>query len=260
MSKLTVMIGLGAMLMASAAGIAADKGPHWSYAGNSGPGHWGDLADAYATCKKGQSQSPVNFETRSTGGHSAPRAKLLFSYNAPAREIVNNGHTIQVNMHEGSNVAIEGKRYDLKQFHFHSPSEHTIDGKHLDMVAHFVHADANGNLAVVGVLFKEGRENPVLKQLWAHLPGHSGGGHTISSLTVNPADLLPDNTAHYHYTGSLTTPPCSEGVNWNVMTSPVEASAEQITAFTRLFTKNIRPVQPVNGRKIVRNNSGLIDG
>jgi len=261
MKKIAVLTGLSAMLLTSAAGIAADKGPHWGYDGHSGPGHWGDLADAYATCKKGNAQSPVNIETSAvSGGHSAPRSELLFSYNAPAKEVVNNGHTIQVNMHSGSNIAVSGKRYNLKQFHFHSPSEHTVNGKHFDMVAHLVHTDEKGNLAVIGLMFKEGKENKALKKIWAKLPGHSGGEHTISALHMNPADLLPTSTAHYQYSGSLTTPPCSEGVNWNVLTKPVEASAEQIAAFTKLFAKSIRPVQAVNGRNIELNGGGLIDG
>ena len=255
MKKIIMLTGLSAMFVGTA-GYAS--GAHWGYEGHGGPAHWGDLASEYSMCKTGKAQSPVNIETQSVvEGTNGQRSVLKFSYTAMADNVVNNGHTIQVNMKKGSTVLINGAKYNLLQFHFHSPSENEVNGKPYDMVAHLVHANDKGQLAVIAIMFKKGHENKELEKIWANLPGHSGNKHSLTTVRVNPANLLPAQAAHYHFTGSLTTPPCSEGVNWNVMATPVEASAEQIAAFVKLFPKSVRPVQPVNGRKIVHNMAGI---
>lgn len=255
MNKNMMLAGVSALLVTTS-GFAS--GAHWGYEGHGGPAHWGDLASEYTMCKTGKAQSPINIDTKTAAeGHNGQKSVLKFDYSAMADNVVNNGHTIQVNMKKGSSVLINGAKYNLVQFHFHSPSEHEVNGKPYDMVAHLVHANDKGQLAVIAIMFRKGHENKELKKVWANLPGHSGGKHSLTAMHVNPANLLPTRAAHYHYTGSLTTPPCSEGVNWNVMATPVEASAEQIAAFVKLFPKSVRPVQGVNHRKIVHNMGGI---
>ena len=225
--------------------FAADGKAHWGYDGHEGPSHWGDLSNDYATCKTGKSQSPINIDTTT----AVKLANIKFNYQASAIDVVNNGHTIQVNYAKGSILNVGGKNYKLLQFHFHSPSEHEVNGKPYDMVAHLVHQAADGQLGVIGVLMKVGKTNPVIASIWNHLPKESGDHNKVDAI-LNVAELLPGNHSYYNYSGSLTTPPCSEGVNWMVMQTPIEVSADQVAAFTSIFAKSVRPVQPNNGRTI----------
>jgi carbonic anhydrase len=172
---------------------------------------------------------------------------LSVHYRETPLQIVNNSHTIQVDYAPGSYAELGGKRYDLAQFHFHSPSEHTVAGKHFDMEAHLVHRDTEGKLAVVGVFLKKGQELAALKGVWENLP-KSEAEKTVAGVTADATALLPAHRAYYSYSGSLTTPPCSEGVSWFVIAEPVEVSAEQIEAFRAIVSRNARPVQPLNGR------------
>lgn len=237
------------LLLASSLAFASGAGkPHWGYEGHEGPAHWGDLAAEYATCKTGKSQSPINI----TSAKPASLADIRFNYQPTVLDVVNNGHTIQVNYAPGSSIDVGGKQYKLLQFHFHSPSEHTVDGKPYDMVAHLVHQADDGQLGVIGVLIKKGKTNPLIDAVWSYLPKHAGE-HKQAETQINVADLLPTNHSYYNYSGSLTTPPCSEGVNWMVLQTAVEVSAEQVAAFTNLFSKSVRPVQPVHGRTIHAN-------
>ncbi len=219
---------------------------HWGYTGEGAPEFWGDLQAEYALCKGGKSQSPINIDTASTS--SQPLPPIEVHYAAPPSTLVNNGHTIKVNIAKGSYIMVGGKRYDLLQFHFHTPSEHTINGRPAAMVAHFVHKAADGQLGVVGVLFEEGPENAALAALWSRLP--SSEGEMVAAPEMNLAQLLPASMSYYNYAGSLTTPPCSEGVNWMVVKSPVSASHAQVAAFTQRFPKSVRPVQALNGRVV----------
>ena len=219
---------------------------HWSYEGDTGPAHWGSLEDKFAVCDSGKSQSPIDIQTTGLTQSAQP---IEFNYSTSALNVVNNGHTIQVNYDKGSHAVIGGKRFDLLQFHFHSPSENTIDGKAADLVAHMVHKAEDGQLAVVGVLFNKGADSEFLKPIWANLPSDAGMT-TSSTQTIFASNMLPEDKAYYHFSGSLTTPPCSENVNWNVMATSMEASSAQIEAFTTLFPKSVRPVQPLHGRSI----------
>jgi carbonic anhydrase len=174
-------------------------------------------------------------------------AAILFHYKPSPLKIVNNGHTIQVNYAPGSYAELGGKRYELAQFHFHSPSEHTVAGKHSEMEVHLVHRDSEGGLAVVGVLLRKGHEIAGLQGVWDHLPQNEEET-TVEGASVDASSLLPRHSEFYNYSGSLTTPPCSEGVAWYVMVEPVEVSVEQIGAFQAIVSANARPVQPLNGR------------
>ncbi len=225
---------------------AAHHKAHWSYEGDTGPEHWGSLSPDYALCGTGKAQSPIDIRAVDI----IDTNPIEFHYQPSKLHVVNNGHTIQANYDPGSYMVKDGVRYDLLQFHFHSPSEHAIEGKQTDMVAHLVHKSAEGKLAVVGVLLDQGDENPVLKPIWDIMPSEKGKAD--ADVEINAADLLPEDRTYFHYMGSLTTPPCSEGVNWNVMAKPVSVSAGQVEAFTAIFPLSVRPLQPVNGRTIGR--------
>lgn len=223
-------------------------GTHWTYAGQRGPGHWAQLDKQFSECGLGHAQSPIDIR----GARRDPDAPdLVFAYRPRPLEIVNNGHTVQVDASGGSVLTIGGHAYTLAQFHFHTPSEERIRGRAYDMVAHLVHKDAAGKLAVVAVLFKAGSENAALKNVFDNMPVGAGPEHKVEGVQFNPADLLPAQHGYYHYQGSLTTPPCSEGVAWYVLRTPVEASRAQIGMLHKLYTHNARPVQALNGREVI---------
>lgn len=225
---------------------SADKS-HWSYSGPSGPEHWGDLEPDYATCKTGSRQSPIDIE----GARASDLPQIQFNYQVSPLKIINNGHTIQINYESGSSITIGDKQYSLVQFHFHHPSEEKISGKQFDLVAHLVHKDGQGNLAVVAILFQNGQTNPFLDLLWKYVPKDIGKEVVNKKVNLNVADLLPADRSYYTFDGSLTTPPCSEGVTWYVMKNAVELSTEEISTFAKWYPMNARPVQPTNGREIL---------
>lgn len=242
-----LLAGLGVVLILPSGGPRAQWKTHWSYEGADGPEHWGDLDPAYAACRDGREQSPIDIRD----AKKAALPALRFEYRSGPLKIINNGYTaVRVNYAAGNgNFVLAGdKRYELTQFHFHRPSEETIQGKHYDMVAHFMLQDSEGKVAGVAVFLKEGRANAVVQRLWEHMPMTAGKEQEIPGVEVNPAGLLPRDTAYYMYMGSVTAPPCTEGVMWFVLKTPVEISAEQIKAFSKLYPHDVRPVQPLNAR------------
>lgn len=246
--KKTTLLTMGAMLaFTSDHASAQDKSahPHWSYTGKTDPAHWADLESANSACKLSKEQSPINIDEKSA--KKAALAPLEFNYPAGGAEVVNNGHTVQVNLPAGATLKTGDGEANLLQFHFHTPSEEKINGASFPMVAHFVHKSADGKLSVVAVLFKEGKENKTLVPVFAALPA---GGKPLSLATFDPAAVLPAKRGYYKFTGSLTTPPCSDGVRWQVLKQPVELSKGQIAAFRSLYPMNARPVQPLNGRVV----------
>lgn len=222
-------------------------GPHWTYSGEGGPEHWGEVAEAFKLCNTGHMQSPVDLGGAEITGKFAVSA----SYRAGPLTIQNNGHTIQVNFPEGSLLTSGIARYKLLQMHFHTPSEEQIYGIPYPMVAHFVHVDAAGTLAVLAVLFEEGAHNPELDKVIKAAPRSEEAAHPVAGVVFDPARLLPANLAVYRYDGSLTTPPCTEGVRWHVATHRVTASAGQIAAIHAIIGDNARPIQPLYGRLLV---------
>lgn len=221
--------------------------PTWTYEGAAGAEHWAELDPSYAACG-GKNQSPVNI----TGTVDAQLPPLVFDYKAPATDVVNNGHTVQTNIAAGSSIEVDARRFALKQFHAHAPSENVVDGKSYPLEIHFVHADESGNLAVVAIFFEEGNANPALETLWKTVP-ESNASRPASAPAATVSTLLPTNRDYYRFSGSLTTPPCTEGVRWLVMKTPVTASAGQIEAFRHaVHHANNRPVQPLNARLILR--------
>jgi len=226
---------------------AQEAKPHWSYSGSTSPSHWGDLGSAYAACSAGHAQSPINIQD----ARKSDLPALKMNYASVPLNIVDNGHTVQINYPAGSTLTVGDKTYTLKQFHFHHPAEEEIQGKKYDLVAHLVHADANGNLAVVAVLFKKGAGNSLVDTLWKNVPTEKEKPMDVQSVSVNAKDLLPTDTGYYTFAGSLTAPPCSEGVTWYVLKTSTTISAGQLAAFGKLYPHNARPIQPANGREIL---------
>ncbi len=216
---------------------------HWGYEGAEGPENWAALSADFEVCEAGAEQSPIDIVTGSAV--AADIADPVLNWQSGNLEMINNGHTIQANVPAGSTTVLNGKSYNLIQFHWHKPSENTVDGDPFAMELHFVHADADGNLAVLGVLIDEGEALPLYDQLWDAQPAV---GETEIVEGVDFSQLLPSDLSTYVFAGSLTTPPCSEGVAWNVLATPTTMSAEQLDAF--LYEDNARPTQPVNDRVV----------
>lgn len=219
----------------------------WSYSGPTGPEHWGNLAEEYRFCRDGKNQSPINI----TAALPVKQPQLDIRYGTGQQQIFNNGHTIQINTEGNNTLHLDGTTFTLQQFHFHSPSENRIDGQAYPMSLHLVHTDHTGSLAVLTVLFEEGSPNPALNALWPSMPTQPSSPTNVK----RPAqlnDLLPANRRYYRFSGSLTTPPCTEGVRWLVFQQPQQASQEQIQQFRKIMGgANNRPLQALNGRIVV---------
>ncbi|MFA6266702.1 MAG: carbonic anhydrase [Pseudolabrys sp.] len=241
---LKVLAGLALCPVCAPAGFAAD-GAHWSYEGEGGPSHWGDLDAASKTCSIGSQQSPIDIQS-SIKSQLPP---LQMAWRKKSDMIVNNGHTIQVNADPGNMLAVGAYKYEMLQFHFHHPSEHLIAGKAFPMECHFVHRDAAGNLAVVGVLMTAGQANPAFKAIAAAMPGSAG--KPVKMTAIDMKHLLPARHGYYRYSGSLTTPPCSEVVNWLVLREPIQVARADIDAFAKLFPMNARPPQKDHRRFVL---------
>ncbi len=223
-----------------------DAAPHWGYEGASGPEHWGELAPEFRVCRHGLQQTPIDLAGAARGDASS----LGIDYRPFPLRLRNNGHTIEAAVGHGCAITVDGTRYDLLQFHFHHPSEHVIGGTPFDMETHLVHRSAEGGLAVVGVLIKAGARNATLDPILARLP--AGKGEEVALAEVfHPAALLPERRASFRYMGSLTTPPCSEGLQWTIFREPIEMSADQIGKFAALFPNNARPLQRRNERALI---------
>ncbi|MBK8176141.1 MAG: carbonic anhydrase family protein [Rhodospirillales bacterium] len=224
-------------------------GPHWDYEGDAGPMLWGDLEPAFKACALGTQQSPIDI------GAAIPAelGSLDIAWKPIPLRIINNGHTIQVNCEPGSTAHIAGKSYALAQFHFHHPSEHLLVGNHFEMEAHFVHLSAEREIAVVGAFIRAGSENKALAPVFDAMPESAGPEQVVAGVVVTPEDVLPQDRTYFRYFGSLTTPPCSEGVLWTVLRDPIEASAEQIGRFATLFPMDARPTQSLNNRFVLQN-------
>ena len=245
------------------------KKVEWGYEAKNGPQVWAQLSPEYFLCAEGRHQSPIDLVNPTP----AKLPPIPYNYHPTSMNIRNTGHTIEVACPEGNWIEVDGTRYQLLQFHFHAPSEHTVAGKPFEMEAHFVHKSEDGTLAVVGLLIESGRHKVAFDPIWSHLPAVPGETQRIENVTedgsliVDPRfmfspndqveDVAPSRFGNYYrYEGSLTTPPCSEGVQWIVLTTPIEMSEAQIAAFKAIIHDNNRPVQPLNGRKLLVNSTG----
>jgi carbonic anhydrase len=219
----------------------------WDYGTEHGPSHWGDLNPEFAACKNGHHQSPVDIRNPK----QADLPPIQFEYKPSPLHIIDNGHTIMVNYSPGSFITVGDKKYALKQFHFHRPSEEKINGKGFDMTVHLVHADEDGKLAVVAVLLQEGEDSAFVHELWNDLPKEKDKEEFFDNVQINLSQILPPDRGYYTFTGSLTTPPCSEDVTWIVLKHPVTISAEEIKRFSQLYRDDARPTQPLYDRVVL---------
>ena len=236
-----------AALRAKPAGTAAHAQGPWSYQGAAGPQTWGGLKPEFGLCGNGQRQSPIDIR----GGLAVELDPVKFHYQASRFGVIDNGHTVQANVAPGNAIELGGKRFELTQFHFHRPAEERIDGKAFEMSLHLVHKDPQGRLAVVTVLLDKGQPQAAVQKVWNALPLERGDENAAST-PLNLAELLPTDARYYTYMGSLTTPPCTEGVQWVVMRQPVTMSPEQIELFARIYPMNARPLQQASGRRILQ--------
>jgi carbonic anhydrase len=219
---------------------------HWGYEGAGLPAHWGELKPEFHMCKDGMNQSPIDLR----GFIDANLIEIPFDYKTGSTEILNNGHTVQVNIASGSTIEVDGIKFELKQFHFHTPSENNINGTSFPLAAHFVHASKDGELAVVALMFEEGEENKILAQLWDKMPMRSGDKSKLEIADVTT--ILPKERDYYRFNGSLTTPPCTEGVRWIVMKKATTLSKAQIEKFAKVMIHpNNRPIQETNARMVI---------
>jgi carbonic anhydrase len=241
---LKTLAGLALCPFCAPKGFAADV--HWSYEGADGPDKWGDLDAANRACSVGVQQSPIDIGNTI----KAQLAPLKMTWARSADTIVNNGHTIQLNMGDSSVLSIGGGSYRLVQFHFHHPSEHKIGGKSFPMEVHFVHANAAGSLAV-GVLMATGKPNPTFSKIVATMP-EKAGPPVKADAAINPCGLFPAKLSYYRYSGSFTTPPCGETVDWLLLTNPIQVAEADVARFAKLYPMNARPVQTPNRRFVLR--------
>jgi carbonic anhydrase len=244
MGKVTVFALASVLLGATAA--THHEAHHWTYGGASGPETWGSLEKEYSACGLGRHQSPIDIQNP----QPADLPAIAFDYKPSPLKIIDNGHTIQVNFAPGSKITVGDVSYELVQLHFHHPSENTVDKQAFPMEAHLVHKDAQGKLAVVAVFLQEGRTNTFLDRLWEHLPTVKEKEQAPAGVTVDPSEFLPQDRGYDTFPGSLTTPPCSEGVTWLVLRTPVEIAAAQVNRFAMIYKMNARPVQPLNDRVV----------
>jgi carbonic anhydrase len=244
MANLPLLIGGGIILISGAAG---ERSRHWSYNGISGPSHWATLDAKYVSCAA-KSQSPIEIRARDVRTMALP--PLDFDYRPVPLRIVDNGHTVQVTYDSGSWLTVGAERYELIQFHFHRPSEEVIDGKRFAMVAHLVHRDSKGGVGVVAVPLSTGEET-FLETVFSNVPKVKGEEATRANVIINAASLLPATLGYYAYSGSLTTPPCTEGVRWMVLKAPTHVSHRALEIFAGTYPNNARPSQPRNGREIL---------
>ncbi|MTH45621.1 carbonic anhydrase [Intestinirhabdus alba] len=241
-------ITLAALCLTSLSASAAPA--HWSYQGDGAPERWGEISEAFKVCQTGMSQSPVDIRQQFVREERLPPLEIRY-VDSPAI-FLNNGHTLQAAPDGGgvNSIQLDGYAYTLEQFHFHAPSENTVNGQHYAMEMHLVHKSLTGKLAVVAVMFEPGSPNKALEHLWKTIPATGNSVSLSSPVKIN--QLLPKNRAYWRFSGSLTTPPCSEKVAWIVMKSPLTLSAEQLRKFkTAMRHDNNRPTQPLNGRTIV---------
>lgn len=238
---------LSLIVMLSSMGVAGAAEPHWSYEGKAGPEHWSELSSDFHLCHEGKAQSPINIKDPIQGNLQP----LNLAYQASAEKVINNGHTIQVTVDNEDDFVLDGEKFTLRQYHFHTPGENQINGHTFPLEAHFVHSKEGGDLAVVAVMFEVGNENPALAPLIDAMPKKENQQVSINR-EIDLRALFPQDLHYYRFSGSLTTPPCSEGIRWLVMKQPVTLSQAQLDAFRQaLKTTNNRPLQPLNGRMIV---------
>ena len=250
LARVGIALAALALLAAGGGAFAEEAAHHWSYSGAHGPQHWAEEDPAFATCGSGHHQSPIDIVNARTDRSLAP---IEFAYQPTALTVTDTGHGFQVNAAPGSGgITVGGDHYDLVQFHFHRPSEERVAGHRYAMVAHLVHKNARGELAVVAVLIRSGAENAFLKPVFDDFPPQGTAEKSAPGATVDLGSFLPAAHGYYTFEGSLTTPPCSEHVRWFVLKNAVSASSAQIARFSERYPMDARPTQPLNDRTILQ--------
>jgi len=245
----TVLVTVCCLLFLTRGLAAQEHKPahHWDYGSTNGPGHWGDLSPEFHACSSGHRQSPIDI--RDTKKADLPEIK--FEYRPSPLRIVDNGHTVMINYQPGSYIVVGDQRYQLKQFHFHRPSEEKIRGRGFEMSAHLVHDNGSGKLIVVAILLQEGEDNTLIGELWKDLPKEKEKEQASDQIQIDISQLLPQDRSYYTFEGSLTTPPCSEDVTWIILKHPTSISAAEVDQFSKLYRNDARPTQPLYGRTIL---------
>jgi carbonic anhydrase len=240
---------VAAAAVAITAAAAPKRGTAWSYEGELGPANWSKINDGWAKCGSGNRQSPIDLRD----GIKVNLEQISFDYHPSSFSEVNNGHTIQVEVGSGNFITVGNQTYELQQFHFHRPSEEKVNGKGTEMVMHMVHKSAEGKFAIVAVLLERGQPHKLMQTIWDNLPLEKY--ETVSpAIVLDPMDALPEKREYFTYMGSLSEPPCTEGVLWMVFKQPRQASPAQMALFSRLYPLNARPVQSTGGRMIKESN------
>jgi len=247
-AKAAALAGHGEPAATDAHKASEHTGAHWSYVGATGPEAWGQLQPEFGVCATGKRQSPINIEESNT--LQGPAEPLLFNYTPSNGTVINNGHTVQVDVQGGNTLTVRGSNYALVQVHFHSPSEEQINFRNYAMVAHLVHKNPDGQLAVVAVLLEPGQANAFIDSVWTYMPLDVNDQVRMPAGLFDLKGLLPQDQRYYQFLGSLTTPPCTEGVLWMVLKTSVQISAAQLRLFQQLYPNNARPVQPANNRPV----------
>ena len=240
---------IGCVLALATAAAAQEQHPAhtWDYGKLHGPSHWGEFGPEFAQCSNGHHQSPVDIRN----AQRVDLPPIQFDYKPSTLDIIDNGHTIMIDYAPGSFMFVGGKKYELKQFHFHRPSEEKINGKAYEMTVHLVHADQQGKVAVVAVLLQNGGDNTLVHELWNDFPKEKDKEEHFNNIQIDVDRLLPVDRGYYTFDGSLTTPPCSEGVTWYVLKHPVTVTAAEIEQFSKLYRNNARPTQPLYDRVVL---------
>lgn len=233
-------------LVTTAGNAVAEADVHWMYSGQHGPEHWGELSEAFAACSEGKSQSPIDI-VESLDTDLDP---IVLAYRGSTTAVVNNGHTLQINAGPDNSLELDGQKFDLLQFHLHSPSEHRIRGESFALEVHFVHKNDRGELAALAVLFREGAQSGGIATIEASAPAKAGMSEALD-VRIASLGIVPENTAHFRYPGSLTTPPCTEGVRWLLVEAIGSVAREQVQRFVEIIGENARGPQPLNGRRVV---------
>ena len=248
-----ILFLLTVLCLAPATTLLANEPPAWNYEGDTGPAHWAELSPDYATCGTGKNQSPIDIEMkRNVVDAKLPGIKMNYTMLTP-QQIINTGHSIEVDMRSGGEIELDGKTFTLKQFHFHSPSETLINGESFPMEIHFVHTSDDGELAVVSMLLMPGAPHPTVDKLWRSLPPEAGLAAELPSWVLKDLEIEKTEKDYFRYNGSLTTPPCTEGVLWIVLRTPVTVSKPQVEALQAVLGHaNNRPVQPLHARKVMK--------
>jgi carbonic anhydrase len=247
LGKLSAVLASG-LLATTVTAYGASAQDNWSYSGASGPTNWHQLSPANALCRVGRSQSPIAID----GTDPVIMHRLETDYKVSPLDLKNRNRTVSMEYGEGSRLIVGSKRFTLESLSFHTPGEHTVAGERFPVSIQFKHRAPDGSYAIVETLVREGDANLAAQEIWDNMPLEPGQTSKSSKVLINARDLMPTDKSYFRYMGSLTTPPCSEGVHWYVLKRPIELSKAQIDLLIGVTGgENARPLQNRNNRMIL---------